>query len=387
MKKFNLWSTLKTACLGALLLIISASQSQAASMASVPDSIPLYDQKNIQSRGFFYVGGEYVGEPGKELMRGQMYVEVFVPKKVNHKYPLVFFHGAGQTGTNWMGTPDGRKGWADYFIDQGYIVYIVDQPARGRSAYHPTLDGKTRVFNVGTTETSFTSTKGTWMNADKHTQWPGTGLKGDATFDTFYATQVESIASHEETQKLIQNAGAQLLDKIGPAILVTHSQAGPFGWLIADVRPDKVKGILALEPTGPPFKDAPPGKDILRPWGIASIPLTYDPPVKDASELKIAEYPSDKPTLLVGPGTLQEQPARQLPNLKGIPILIVSGEASFHGNYDEWTSRYLTQAGVKNTYIRLEDEGIKGNGHMLMVEKNSLEIAEFLNKWIKKNIE
>ena len=67
----------------------------------------------------FYVGGTYVGEAGKELMEGQMYVQAWAPAQVKHSYPLVLVHGLGQTATNWMGTPDGRKGWADYFVDQG----------------------------------------------------------------------------------------------------------------------------------------------------------------------------------------------------------------------------------------------------------------------------
>ena len=62
-----------------------------------------------------------------------MYVEVLTPRRPRSRYPLVLIHGAAQTATNWMGTPDGRPGWADYFVGQGYTVYMVDQPARGRS--------------------------------------------------------------------------------------------------------------------------------------------------------------------------------------------------------------------------------------------------------------
>jgi pimeloyl-ACP methyl ester carboxylesterase len=79
---------------------------------------------------------------------------------------------------------------------------------------------------------------------------------GDPVFDAFYSTQVESLVSNAETQKLAQSAGAALLDRIGPAILLTRSQAGAFGWLIADARPTLVKGIIAVEPFGPPFRDA-----------------------------------------------------------------------------------------------------------------------------------
>ena len=80
-------------------------------------------------------------------MRGQIYVEVVGPKDVRRPYPLVLIHGNAQTPTNWMGAPDGRKGWADFFVEQGYIVYMVEQPMRGRSARHPS-DGATRMFRV-----------------------------------------------------------------------------------------------------------------------------------------------------------------------------------------------------------------------------------------------
>ena len=72
--------------------------------------VPAVDQSAVGQRGYFYVGGKYVGEPGKEIMQGQIYVEVLAPKDVRRPYPLVLIHGAAQTATNWMGTPDWRKG-------------------------------------------------------------------------------------------------------------------------------------------------------------------------------------------------------------------------------------------------------------------------------------
>jgi pimeloyl-ACP methyl ester carboxylesterase len=83
---------------------------------------------------------------------------------------------------------------------------------------------------------------------------------------------------------------------------------------------------------------------------------------------------------------LQAEPARLLPNLQGIPILIVVGEASYHAPYDHCTSRFLAQAGVKNDFVRLETVGIHGNGHMMMLEKNNHEIAAFLVSWARRNI-
>ena len=71
--------------------------------------VPAIDQSAIAQRGYFYVGGKYTGEPGKEIMQGQFYVEVLAPKDVRRPYPLVLIHGAAQTATNWMGTPDGQR--------------------------------------------------------------------------------------------------------------------------------------------------------------------------------------------------------------------------------------------------------------------------------------
>jgi len=356
-----------------------------------PPKLPVaaVDQSAIAQRGYFYVGGQYVGEPGKEIMQGQTYVEVLAPKEVRRSYPLVLIHGAAQTATNWMGTPDGRKGWAEYFVEQGYVVYMIDQPMRGRSAWHPG-DGATRMFTAQQEQFQFTAigSDGNWPQAKKHTQWPGEGpnkgKKGDPVFDAFYATQVEIVVSNEETQRRNQNAGAALLDKIGLAIVLTHSQSGAFGWLIADARPRLVKAIIALEPAGPPFEATIIGTGKARAWGPTDIPLTYDPPAKEASELAVEREPAEAPDLFAC--WMQKAPARQLVNLKSIPVLVVAAEASYHQAYDHCTAKYLSQAGVKTEYVRLQDKGITGNGHMMMLEKNNLEVARLLDDWVKANV-
>src|SRR5260221_9422374 len=90
------------------LLTILASTATRADPPKLP--VPAVDQSAVALRGYFYVGGQYVGKPGESTMQGQVYVEVLAPKDVRRPYPLVLIHGAGQTATNWMGTPDGRKG-------------------------------------------------------------------------------------------------------------------------------------------------------------------------------------------------------------------------------------------------------------------------------------
>src|SRR5207245_3019483 len=204
---------------------------------------------------------------------------------------IVLVHGGGLTGTYMMGTPDDRPGWSTFFLANGYAVYGVDQTGRGRSAYHADAYGPLSRGNALGIQQRFTAFElyNMWPRAHLHTQWPGPGLIGDPIFDQFYASEVEGIATSKVQQSTIQAAAAALLDRIGPAIILTHSQSGPYGWLIADARPSLVKALLEVEPSGPPFYDvmqqgAPTwfaDGSLSRPWGIAAIPLTYSPAVSD----------------------------------------------------------------------------------------------------------
>ncbi len=343
------------------------------------------DQSAIVRRDFFYVGGEYAGPPGQEVMHGQMYVEKLAPREPRRPYPLVLFHGAGQTATNWLGTPDGRPGWAEHFAGEGYTVYLVDQPARGRSAWQPGIDGELTAFAAAFQEWLFTASASDprWPQASKHTQWPGSGKRGDPAFDAFHATQVPFLADPVETQRLILAAGAALLDRIGSAVLMTHSQSGTFGWLLADARPDIVKAVVALEPAGPPFENAIVTEGPARAWGLTDLPLVYEPPAASSDELAVERQAEpDHPDLVRC--WQQKAPARRLANLAGIPVAIVTGEASYHAVYDHCTAKYLAAAGVAVDFIRLETRGIRGNGHMLMLEKNSREIAALVAEWLNK---
>ena len=147
-----------------------------------------------------------------------MYVEYWIPRTLRCRYPVVMIHGDWQTGTNFTGTPDGREGWAQYFLRHGYAVYVVDQVARGRSAHWSMSQGAVGAANLARTERRFIAPKsaGLWPQAKRHTQWPGSGKPGDKYFDAFYATQFPSLADSEKSQEINRDAAVALLDTDRP---------------------------------------------------------------------------------------------------------------------------------------------------------------------------
>jgi pimeloyl-ACP methyl ester carboxylesterase len=382
-------------CALAATLILALSAGMTIPTMAEDRSFDASRPLEIADQGVFSIPGRYIEVDKQTVMVGQMFVQYQIPKSKTRPYPVVMIHGGGQTASNFLSTPDGRRGWADDFVANGYAVYVVDQSGRGRSGFFGDSYGKTRKPSVGNVEQRFTAPerKQLWPQARLHAQWPGAGTQGDPTFDAFYASQVETIGDEGLIEEMNREAGAKLLDRIGPAVLLTHSQAGVIGWSVADARPELVKGILAIEPSGPPIREtvargAPDYFEdgaVARPWGITRGKIAYDPPAQTPDELKLARQDeADGPELVRC--VLQAEPARQIPRLRGIPILILTSESSYHAPYDHCTSKYLAQAGVKNSFVRLADHGIRGNGHMMMLEKNNLEIAAFIRGWEAANI-
>ena len=113
------------------------------------------------------------------------------------------------------------------------------------------------------------------------------------------------------------------------------------------------------------------------------MPLTYDG-VRDSAELQFEQQKAESSDLVRC--WRQKEPAHQLTNLRNISIVIISSEASYHAAYDHCTSQYLTQAGVRHSFIPLAQRGIRGNGHMMMLEKNNLEIARVITEWINASV-
>lgn len=392
------------------ILASSADAATPARNARTPADPPL----DLAEWSYFWVGVERADLAMGSYINGkQMYVEYWVPREVKHPYPIVLVHGGGGQGLDWMGTPDGRRGWAQILLEQGYRVYVVDRPGHGRSPLHPELH---RAFppQAGTLENisgrftppnpTATAQPGPFQHL--HNQWVGEGTVGSRDLDQFVASQggsyvfvpqppgapgpgagartdgVPPPAAPNQTNIIAHTAwrerGAMLLDKIGPAVIMTHSAGGPFGWLVAEARPHLVKGIVAIEGGGQPFGGA-------NVWGMSTIPVTFDPPVKDPSEIRTRVVPS--PEMGVSAYRLQEEPARRLVNLQNIPIVIVTAEGSFASPGNPGAIAFFRQAGVDAEELRMASKGIKGNGHMMMVERNNREVLKPITDWIQAKVE
>ncbi|MBI4265797.1 MAG: hypothetical protein HY657_15585 [Acidobacteria bacterium] len=331
----------------------------------------------------------WLGVARARLARGtvvngeQMYVEYFVPTQVRHPFSIVLVHGGGGQGLDWLTTPDGRPGWAHHLVMDGYKVFVVDRPGHGRSPYHPDLHGPfgARAGAYQGVADRFTAPEKAQMpygpQATLHTQWPGTGLLGDPVTDQVVAGQGGSfIGDLAATHAVWEQRAIELLDKIGPAAIVSHSMGGPFAFIAANARPNLVVGLLPVEPNGPPFGN-------LR-WGVTASRMEYAPPVSDASELRTVEVKPTEPNR--DPYLIQAEPARRLKNLIGIPIGLLTAEASYHVPYDYGTVAFLRQAGCTVEHINLWEHGVGGNSHFFMMEKNNREALQPLLEFLDKTV-
>lgn len=312
-------------------------------------------------RGNFWVTGTRVTQNGKSFQKGPMYVAWESPEHITQPYPVVLVHGGTLQGTEWLDTPDGRPGWAQRFVEAGFAVFRVDRPGHGRSPYHPDIMGP-----MGPAFSYERAREVYFPEGGGETQWPFEP-DDEAAFDAFIAAYGPMPADLAASQTLDADRLAQLLDRIGKAIIVTHSASGPSGWLVADRRPERVAGIVAVEPMGPVFGHTP-GIGSLD-WGLTAAPLTFDPPCDTPEQVRTAE-----------PSTLK------IPGLQGIPIALLTGETSAFAAHASSIIPFLRNAGANVQHLDLPALGIHGNGHGLIYERNSDAAFKVVTQWLAQSL-
>src|ERR1041385_1163832 len=127
-----------------LSVFIAMAMGALIGAASAQDVGPLA----IAKQGYFFVGGKYVdtAEYGR-VTAGQAYVEYQIPQNRTQPFPIILIAGGGLSGANFTGTPDGRDGWAQYFLSRGFAVYVIDQVGRGRAVHVTPVYGPPRLFS------------------------------------------------------------------------------------------------------------------------------------------------------------------------------------------------------------------------------------------------
>src|SRR5713101_1197237 len=226
----------------------------------------------LRDMGSFHVGGREVtitGKPVKEVLftpggvpakvdlNGtylveSMYVQYFLPANRRGAVPLLLWHGGGLTGVSYESTPDGREGWLNWFVRQGWDVYNSDAVERGRAGWAMTPDifkgepvflGKANPFERFRIGQSL----GCW-NPDpaRRKLMPNVQFPVEA-YDNFVK---QSVPRWTTTDEAIIRAYIALVDRVCPCVILFHSQAGQFGFKVAQARPDKVKALVAVEPAG-----------------------------------------------------------------------------------------------------------------------------------------
>jgi pimeloyl-ACP methyl ester carboxylesterase len=274
---------------------------------------------------------------------------------------IVLVHGGGVSKECYLETPDGRQGWAARLVSLGYGVLVVD-----------------------------------WL-----------GLSYEA------AQHVDDRAASArlDYESVCRGMGVFLSGLGRNVVLVVHSMAGPIGFRLLETHGDLIDGLVAVAPGPPGNVQAVP--EIVREsdqevsirgaaidWTIPKMGF-WEPTsafVNDKAIGPSRRFPRE--CIEVFRRTLRPIPARMLYQRQNIggsqmrigptdaftnkPILVFTGGADTDhpSQLDQDIVAWLTDQGAAVTFWSSELPVLAGNGHMLMVEDNSDELADEIARWI-----
>jgi pimeloyl-ACP methyl ester carboxylesterase len=341
---------------GLLALLTALAAGPALAQPAAPEAArAAQGPLSIERQGSFFVGGRTLHSdtlstqpaygPSGTITVDQVYVRYQVPANAGARPPLVFIHGCCLTGKTWETTPDGRMGWDEAFLRHGYPTYVIDQAWRGRSAAHPTPINavKTGKAAADTLPTVFAAgQEDAWMIfrfGRRHPEvFPGMLFPLEAQGE-FWKQMVPdwnfSVPSPNPTVVGL----SELSKRLNRAVLISHSQSGIYPFQTAAMSREGIAGIVSIEPGACPAADS-----------------------------DMAPY-KDLPILVLWGDFVDEAP-RWAPRLRACRDF----------------ARAANAAGGKVEIAVLPEMGIRGNSHMLMQDRNSLEIADWLAGWISRNV-
>lgn len=317
----------------------------------------------LKEQGAFSAGGTVIKsdgafnplKPWNEQQGGQTrhgdHADVFYQIPVNKKQnAMVFLHGYGQSRRSWQTTADGRQGFADIFLKNGYGVYLVDQPGRGDAGQ---TTKPVQISAIPDDQTWFTQFRiGLYPNFNEGVQFP----KDEKSLDNFFRMMTPNTGNVDE--QTIVNAISAVFDKSGDGILFTHSAGGSPGWKTA-IKNNHVKAVVAIEPGGFTFPEGevPEGNR-----GGKGVPLE--------EFLKLTKIP-----IVVYYGDYIPAEETNAASLNFWRNVLATAR--------QW-AKVINAHGGDATIIHLPEIGIKGNTHFIMSDLNSKEITDLLTKWLKE---
>ncbi len=330
-------------------LLASALMATTASGAFAQDSAATGGEAgpiHLRDMGNFYVGAEY-SEPdadGNVFVKNQMHVEFYLPEEPQHDLPLILVHGGGGQASDWYYTPDGRDGWRDYFLNAGFDLYIVDRPGYGRSPASPDY-GDGSLTSVPSALIARLAAASNWPEGE-------VSPESESILNWIVASSTTPYAGNE----VAANDIAELLERVGPAVLVLHSAGGVSGYWAADMQPENVAGIIAFEASGSNMLSIAEG-------------LTFDPALPEGFEpVQNAEGCDVQP----------EDAVSTLTNLADIPVVLIGAPESFLAEGQPCHLAAMQQAGIDASLVSFGDLGAPGTGHFAMAETNNADSAQVM---------
>lgn len=341
------------------LICILASLAAAQNKARDASKKPL----TLASQGSFFVGGESKAmptTPGRggafgagEITINQMYVQFQIPPSGDRHVPVVMVHGCCLSSKTWETTPDGRMGWNEYFVRKDRPVYLADQVSRARSGFDPSTINAVRAGTIPPSQLPNV------LAATHQTAWsvfrfgPKFGEPfADGQFpieavDELYKQMIPDLNSTLPNPNPTFKNMAALAAKLNGAVLMGHSESGffPEQAVLADPSAAaSIKGLISIE-----------------------MPCPELPPAQIATLAKI-------PTLVMFGDHLDMQGG---------------GPANWSASYESCQKfvQQMKDKGGDAELMHLPKLGIKGNSHMLMQDRNNLQLADLILTWIDGHVE
>jgi hypothetical protein len=391
----------------------------------------------LEDQGSFFIGGvpkitEHAalaqGGPGtpqqpvaavpQQITIGQMYVQFQIPaKKSGAGWPVIMVHGSTHTGACLESTPDGREGWYPYFVRKGVPTYIVDQSGRGRSGFDQSVihEGEAKM-TAGDVKAAaeLIPSFGRITDNGAWTAWFGHLIPAGSNVLTGKLVRHGDPADPDPHPDAYQHVGPLFpLESVDPQVISRTGAIGP--------APGGSNESYALEY----YKQLVPNAEVTLPGSTCSTcdPSNLSPantwtPQNLASLVErlggaivathsqsgimghhMARILKERGHLDLLKGLITIEGSCSLPNsglkaedFDNIPYLALKGDYTptsmvCQTTVDAINARRAQKLGTaKADYVKLDEMGMLGVTHMMMLDKRNLEIADIMLDWVNKNV-